>query len=494
MLEQMDVLFTKVFDLFKDTVEKKERKYNPVFRVESILHTKDKDLRYTDGFHIRDLVIVRDYVNNIGDVIEGCFSIPLGTFIYDVYDYLDNVEITLKTEKQFYKTSNGVDSEPVVTVDRYKAVYLKDKNGDIPNNKDNSKDDLNQQLPFVVYFQLIDTAVESVRIKTTGGNFALEETDLKDIVRNVISTETSNILVNNKPPIDFIQIEKFDNEKPIQNLVIPSYTRIIEIPDYIQEKSVGLYNAGLGCYIQKYTKKYEEYKKGFWVYSLYNPDKEDHGVYDIYGPNNSAYSNTYPSAIFSPDDDKLKILCSKITTVDADKETAVMSEGSGFRTAKAESMMTKPVTIRKGGPVFERNKLNTEVVYKEREDNMNFAVNKGVYFNNFTLSTEVFKRQGNYIHLECSNLDHDVISPGKIANIVYKGSVTKDGKTTKKMINRNGIVHRAIFSYSNSRNNYMFSRNSRLVDLTSQASLDVFVGVDKNDKEDASEDTQETSE
>lgn len=485
----MDVLFTKVFDLFKDSVEKKNRKYNPVFGVEAILHTKEKDIRYTEGFHIHDLVIIRDYVNNIGDIIEASFSIPLGTFIYDIYDNLDNIEVTLKTEKQFFKSSNGIDKEPVVTVERYKAVYLRDKNSNIPNNKENSKDDLNQNLPLILYFQLLDTSVESIRIKTTGGNPALEETDLKDIVRNIISTETANILVNNKPPIDFIQIEKFDNEKPIKDLVIPSFTRIIEIPDYIQEKSVGLYNAGLGCYIQKYTKKYEEYKKGFWVYSLYNPDKEDHGVYDIYGPNDSAYSNTYPSAIFSPEDDKLKILCSKITTLDTDKETGVMSEGSGFRIAKAESMMTKPITVRKGGPVFERTKLNTEVVYKEREDNINFAVNKGVYFNNFTLSTEVFRRQGEYIHLECSNLDQDVISPGKIGNLVYKGSITKDGVTTKKMINRNCIVHRAIFTYSNVRSNYMFNRNTRIVNLTSHASLDVFVGKDKNDEKDTGENT-----
>jgi hypothetical protein len=453
------------------------RNASPYFQTSITLHTPTKDLTYSDGLYLSNLVITRDYVNNIGDFIEAAIVIPLGTFMYDVYDYLENIELTIRTRKQYNKESKNTkfDKQPIVA-ERYKAVYTKDKNKVIPNTKEMSKEDYNQRLPITISLQLIDRSVEAVRIKTTSSSFSMDD-DPKatDMLRNILSKETSMILVNNKPPVDFIQVDSPDNNAPLNNVVIPSFTRIIEIPDYIQERSTGCYNDGLGCYIQKFTTDGEKYLKGMWVYPLYDPDKKDTADYNIYCPTDNATTSNMPGSMFK--DGVLSILAHKPTIVEDDKEASVMSSGGGFRAADASKYMEKPITLNKKGPIFERKKLNTEIVYKEREDSMNFAINRGVYYNVFALASDVSKRKANFMTLQVSNLDHDVICPGKVANIHYINTNARyeQEKRNRKM-KRKGYLMFGVFTYTANNNSPIFNLNGKFIDMTSHATLKYCVG------------------
>lgn len=455
----------------------KERNSTPFFQSSITLHTPSSDITQDKGIYLSTLVIDRDYENNIGDYMEASVVIPLGTFMYDVYDYLENIELTIRTRKQFNREDKNTkfDRQPVST-ERYKAVYLKDKNKSIPNAKEMSKEDYNQRLPVIIVLQLIDRSVEATRIKTTSSSFSMEgEVKATAMLRNILSKETANIMVDNKLPVDFIQVEDPDNEEPLNNIVIPSFTRIVEVPDYIQERSTGCYNDGLGCYIQKYTQDHKTYKKGMWVYPLYDPDKKDNPDYNIYCPTDNASSSNYPGSVFK--DGVLSILAHKPTSVEDDKEASVMSSGGGFRVADASKFMDKPVTIHKKGPIFERKKLNTEIIYKEREDGMNFAINRGNYFNVFALTSDVNKRKSNFMTLQVSNLDHDVLAPGKVAEIHYINTNARyeSGKQNRKM-KRKGYLLKALITYTANNNSPMFNLNSRFIDMTSHATLKYCVG------------------
>lgn len=455
----------------------KERNATPYFQTSVTLHTPASDLTYEKGIYLSSMMIDRDYENNIGDYIEATLVIPLGTFLYDVYDYLENIELSVRTRKQFNREDKNTkfDRQPV-SVERYKAVYLKDKNKAIPNAKEMSKEDYNQRLPVNIVLQLIDRSVEATRIKTTSSSFSMDG-DVKPtaMLRNILSKETAMIMVDNKLPIDFIQVEDPDNEAPLNNVVIPSFTRIAEIPDYIQERSTGCYNDGLGCYIQKYTKDHKDYKKGMWVYPLYDPDKKDNADYNIYCPSDNATTSTMPGSVFK--DNVLSILAHKPTIVEDDKEASVMSSGGGFRVADASKFMDKPVTIHKDGPIFERKKLNTEIVYKEREDGMNFAINRGNYFNVFALTSDVNKRKSNFMTLQVSNLDHDVLAPGKVAAIHYINTNNRHEQDKKnRKMKRKGYLLRALIVYTANNNSPMFNLNSRFIDMTSHATLRYCVG------------------
>jgi len=451
-----------------DIVKAYEEKYNAVFTVEAKLHTVDKDLDSTDGVILNGITIIRDYVENISDYIEIQLSMHLGTYIYDVYKYLDNIEVTLITHKQRYK-----DKKPFTTKERYKAVYLLDKNAKIPTTVNQSKEDLNQNLPIVITLQLLDRSVETLRVKTTQGNFDKKlnpknkDMSPKAFLKSIISEESNKILIENKPPLDNISIEEPDQQDQLKAITIPSFTRIIELPEYLQNKNIGIYNAGVGNYIQNFGIDHYTYKKTFFIYSLYDEKKYDKAEYKIifYNPASSSISLT--DITYKYEDKILKIIPYTMSKIDDSKETGAMSKGSGFRMSNANSYMKKPVEMTEKGPVFKKDSLTTEITYKDRKDNLNFAPNRSVGSNQFSLTSEILKESGAYITLEVSNLDHDFIYPGASCKIMYED-------TENKVKEIYGVIHKALISYKSSSINMPLNYNSKLTALTSHISLQIF--------------------
>lgn len=459
-------------DLFQKYVS--ERGMTASFKVQMVVHTKDKDLELKERVRLHQLRIVRDYENAIGDYIEADVRLPPGTFIDEVYPYLDNMEVTLRWHKQYPKNTSKP-FKPYVRTQRYKAVYLVDKNSHLSSNKLLSRTDMNQQLPVVMTLQLIERSVEAMRIKTTSGNFTVAGSKtLYDLMRCVLSAEAGKVLVDSRPAIDFVEVLKPDNTASVSSLTLPSFTRVIEIPDYLQERLVGCYTSGLGCYIQSCMVKPGEYKTGMWVYPLYGVRRANSSTLEIYAPQNAAPLPTLPGWIY--DNQRYVALALKPTVNTTTREAGVMSEGTGFRVADASKMMVKPITINKRGPVFERNKLNTEIIYKERDDGVNFAVNKGVYYNNLALASEIAKNKAEYFTLNISNLDHEVIWPGLNLYVSCTGMEPQDpdtGNEPRKTQKYYANTLQAVFTYSNNSANVIMEDNSEWQEMTSQASIKV---------------------
>lgn len=461
---ETSMLYPDISDILKNPIEN----YNPIFSFESKLHTVDKDLDYTDGVSLVDVYILRNYIENISDYIEIKVSIPIGTFLYDIYDNLDNIEFTMITSKQMYKNN-----EPITVIERYKAIYLLEKNLAIPNTISQTKDDLNNQMPLIITFQLLDRSVEPLRIKTTQGNFDMSINNNKDMsistfIKSIISEQSNKILIENKPILNGINIEKPDNNDKLKAITLSSGTRVIEIPEILQEQNIGVYNGGIGCYVQNFGIDNYTFIKNIFIYSLYNANKYIDSEFKliIFSPISSSYStgnNTYKYK-----DKILKVLPYGITKINDNKEISVMSSGSGFRTSNANSYMRKPVDITPDGPRFKRNNLNSEIVFKHRKDGLNFAPNKSVSGNQFKLTADLLRKNGSYITVEISNMDHDFIYPAAKCKILYEN---KEKIITEIF----GVVHLAIITYSNPKINLAINRNSKTISLTTHASLQIFI-------------------
>lgn len=470
----MPSLTTELSQLYPDIadiVKAHDLKYNAAFTFETKLHTVDKDLDTSDGVLLNGISIIRDYVDNMSDYIEIQLAVPLGTYLYDVYKYLENIEVTLITYKQLYK-----EKKPFTTKERYKAVFLVEKNDKLPSVVNQSKEDLNQNLPIVLTLQLVDRSVETLRIKTTQGNFdprlnpKNKDMSVKAFLKSIISEEANKILIENKPVLDNISIEEPDQKDSLVALTIPSYTRIVELPEFLQEKNIGVYNAGIGNYIQTFGLDHYTFKKIFFIYSLYDAKKYDKAEYKIifYNPTSSSMSLT--DITYKNEDKTLKILPYTMSKIHDDKGTNTASSGSGFRMANANSFMKKPVEMKEDGPSFKRNQLNTEVVFKDRADNLNFAPNRSTTANQFSLTSEILKNDGAYITLDVGNLDHDFIQPCAV-KIMYEDTDNK----VKEIL---GVIHRAFINYSSSSMNMPMNYNSKLVALTSHVTLQIFTHME----------------
>ena len=147
-----------------------------------------------------------------------------------------------------------------------------------------------------------------------------------------------------------------------------------------------------------------------------------------------------------------------------------MSEGSGFRMSNANSYMKKPVEITEEGPKFTRNRLNTEIVFKERADNLNFAPNESVSSNQFALASKILRNNGSYLTLECSNLDFDFIYPGAACKILYE-----EENKVKELY---GVIHKALITLRSDKMSMPFNYNSKTVTVASHTTLQIFCQKD----------------
>lgn len=458
-----------LFQDIEDITKPPKNTYLSTLETEIKLHTVDKDLDYKDGIGVADIKIYRDYVNNISDYIELRMSCALGTYVYDVYPYLDNIEISLYMIRQ-----ERVDGNPVIVKERFKAVYLLDKNSDIPTTTNVSKEDLNQNTPIVLTLQLIDRSAEALRVKTVQGSFDKrinpknKDMTVGVFIKSIISEQCDKVLIENKPSIDRVNIEPVDNTDELKSLTIPSGTRLVELPDYIQLKSSGVYNSGIGNYIQRFAPSTKETIKGYFVYSLYNPNKYSKSEHKIifYTPPLSNHAITEVTSKY--EGKVLRIVAHSNPAVNDTKESLIMSTGGGFRTANANSFTKKPVIVTEEGPKFSKTRLLTEVVFKDRPDGINFAPARGVSGNHFSMTSDVLRKAGKTIPLRITNVDPDFIYPGASCKVVYEGK-------TKVVDEFYGVIHRAVIVLAQQALNMQHIYTSPKISLSSQIDLEIFV-------------------
>ncbi len=447
--------------------------YNGNMSFEVKLHTVDKDLNYTDGVTINSLGIVRDYKSSIADYIEIELVVFLGTYMYDIYDYLENIEVTIITRKQKHKGN-----KPFTRTDRYKAVYLVDKNTAHATKLTATREILNQQMPIVLTLQLLDRGAEVVRIKTVQGSFGSNVNDknkdmkIKSFLKSVMSEEIDKILIENKKAIDSISIEEPDNQNDLGPILLKSGTRVVEVPDYIQNNNIGAYIGGIGTYIQTFGLDHFKYERTLFVYSLFNVAKYSKSEYKtiFYVPIASSHSSN--EVTYKYEDEVLKILTFPVPKILEDKELKLMSTGSGFKTSAAQAYMKKPVELKEDGPHFRQDGLNTQVVTRERADGLNYAPNRGVSNNNFKLASEINEKDGTYLMIEMANVDHDFIYPGAPCKINF---TNKEGKVDELY----GVIVGAIVKYDTSKSSLMANFNTPKVNLGSKISVQVFVSKNK---------------
>lgn len=423
-LDSYSIQRSPLWQDIEDIVENKDSKIRNTVKISCVIHNKDYDIGPVDYVSVVKLQVLRDYVLHVSDYTEITIKMLLGDYVKKVYPYLANTDITLSiTVKE-----GDIESKP--NIQRYKAVYLIDKNNIVPNNLPSNVTD-NNQLGFVnLTFQLIDRSVEVLRTKTIHGSFDnIITKDKKKIIpidtfiKTVISHHSKLILIDGKPSLDGINIDKIDNLEPIRKLLIPSGTRVLDIPIYFQKKSMGIYNSGCGAYVQTYDSK-----KTYFVYSLYNTIKYKKSKIKciIYLPLTSGYSHTKNT--YKNKDEVIKIIGSTSYNLNDQRDSGLMSRGSGFRISNAKAYMTKPVEITEKGPVFKRTRLVTEIVNKERKDNLDYAkINqeRSITYNIFEETTKVIERDGFYIDVKWVNSNPDILYPGMSCQIKTENDIGK---------------------------------------------------------------------
>lgn len=377
------------------------------------IHTPEQDFEATQ---VLQLDIIRDYQQQIGDQIFIDLLLPLGDYIKRLYPHRVNLEVTV-TRKPLFPVGGGDNKESPNDVERYKALFLPANNppamgGDITQH---DKPSLDLVDVVTVQLQLLNRSLEPLRIKTVGGVY--KKVTPQDLLQTLLVSESQKVLVDGKPAIDGMDLFEPNNQESKTHVVVPHGTLVPNIPTYLQEQLYGVYNAGIGTYLQTYNQQ-----RLWFVYPLYNTsrytsDKKTKAVFY------AVPQKDYPvlELTYRLNGDVLYVLAQDQKQYSDLAETDQMNQGIGFRQADARSFMKKPVEVNKDGPVAVRNQLATEVIAVERADNLNFAPmsDQRISSNPFVQYSIVASRQGGRVDLNWFYADPNLLFPGMACQYVY---------------------------------------------------------------------------
>lgn len=447
-----------------------ETKPPTTFRYTGTIHTTKKNVPV---YRIMSVDTVRNYMNNISDEIHVMIYIKMKDYLRDVYPYADNLEFTFDIE-ELHITEYAEE----IIVDRYKERFkaiTKDKVNTNPVNLKAEKHDDSEleNVGFMeVRLQLLNRALEPIRIKLVDG--IVNEVTPKDIVENILMSETKKILIDGKPSLDRVDIVEPSNQEIQYNIIIPSGTHLIDIPDLVQNEYCGMYNAGMGNYIQYYEKE-----QVWFIHSLY-----DHTQFDKTKNKKIVFYNTDKQFLpasevtYREEGKTIYVIITGKVNYHSDLEGEYMNTGVGFKAPGAKSFMRKPVELTKEKVLGNRERLNHEVIVKDREDGLNYAPRYKEYItsNPFKAYSEMASRSVAQITFEWNHCPYGMIYPGMPCKYVFiaNGQV-KEVKGT--ILN----VHTMIALKGNPGTSNMYTTNT-VITVALEKALKPLKG-DEDDKE-----------
>ena len=382
------------------------------FEFKGMLHTEKYDIPI---FRIKTIDVERDYINNLSDYIFIEFDLPLGDYATKLYPYRGNLEFTIKRIR-LQETAGGKEPNTGIFTERLKAVFNPQENRVVNASQTEQIDaaSLNIAEWVTVKLQLLNRSIEPLRIKTVDGIY--RDVTVKQIIHNLLAGESNKVLVDGKPSIDGIDIVEPDNKESRKHINIPTGTKITSIPSYLQEISCGVYNAGIGTYLQTYNKN-----KLWFVYPFYNLTRFSENVPKliIYELPKERFKNS--DRTYFQDGKILNIVATNETKYSDSAETDYMNNGSGVRMSDANTFMKKPIVITDKGPKGVRAHLNFEVVNEERKDGLNYAPISAsrITSNPYSEYSKVLSRNIARLDITWENADPLLLYPGMPCKYVF---------------------------------------------------------------------------
>lgn len=376
--------------------------------VSAVIHTKAEEIAVPKIYFKQNIFRYAEDTSGFGIVT---LTIGKGDFFFRIYPYRDNLEITIKTKFLFREG----DEDPEQTyVERFKAVYSTEFNPSPQMDNDSNREiiELNTQGNIDLEFELQERFEEAYRIMTVDG--AYHKVTTQDLLEGTAPFRLNTVLPDNKPVVDAIYVVEPNNKVPYNNLIVPRGLLVRDFPGWLQEKGKGVYGQGIGNFIETYKDK-----PTWFVYPLYDKerfDKEDVEKLIIYfAPKDRFMGIEFTYRI----EGKVTYVVTTSTPPSSDNSSNFdLNRGVGFRHSSVEAMMTKPADLTRGVHADFR-KTNTELVHRDRPDQLNFGRVVGSKHNMFLETSRVIKNQVNHIDMTWEYGDPRLIYPGMPCKCIF---------------------------------------------------------------------------
>ncbi|BDD79847.1 hypothetical protein [Burkholderia phage FLC9] len=399
---------------------------NPVhFAYSAIIHLNDLNVDLSP-LKLVQYDVNGDYESNYSDEIMVRLLVPAGKYAYQIYPNQTNIDITI-IKQPLMETGDNDDTSKTLQQERFTA-HLVDK-GDltIAGNGRNvvSEDDMDRMSLMEVDFQLVDKALEQVRMKSYGN--ILRAMTVEDAIKGILTQQSSDIIINNQQAVQGVQMVDADNKTVRDHIVIPPM-KLIGVPKYIHEKCGGVYGAGMGYYLQD----------GIWhIYPCYDPTRYNDAASTctIIVIPESKYPNL--DRTYRVSGSNLVILATGQVKTKDSSDSKQLTFGNGLRFADASKIMEGFTTTKNNKTLAARGASNSEFVSVPRPNGLNnvpISPNR-LTGNPYLEYSALAARNGGLMGLVWEHSEPSLIVPGMLCSILYLSDDTiqqKQGVILKK--------------------------------------------------------------
>lgn len=281
-----------------------------------------------------------------------------------LYKYRDNLKCVVQ-KIQIDPTSGTDVIGGKVTNATYRCFLIDNADASMPHGNPmtsgtyiDGKDDMRY-----FHVQLVDPVAEYMSVRSAGGISRYNSNE--DFLR-------ASILVagrSEKGQQDIFlkgleMVPSVTKGETTNDMVIPHSVKLIDLPGWLQEHENGLYDKGLGSFIQN----------GIWyIYPLYRTDHLKTAVKKMVVF--QVPSNLVPIADNTSyvDGDTLYVICTGSPSIQDISVSAQFNGGNGTRFIRADAMMDSPTEQGGNTAVFNRSKYMAEFQNVEREDGFAIA-------------------------------------------------------------------------------------------------------------------------
>lgn len=378
---------------------------------EVTIHTADRDISVAA---LKTVEVMRNYSKHIGDYVLVGFNMFGGDFIKDIYPHRDNLEITISVYNRY--------TNETISDNRYKLVLV-NNNANVYGSKYtlSEREQLNRTEYIYVEGQCIDRMVEGLRLLQVEGIY--ENNTLKDIMLAELTEKINGLQIDGATPEFDIDIVEPINKDIIKQLILPTGIYALDFPSFLQNTCYGVYNGGIGTYIQ-----YIDNKPTLFIYPLYDVNRFDEvekKCIVFYAGNNlyNAMDNTYKQ-----DGDVLKIIAGTgLRSIDSG-ENEFMSEGSGYIRVLPQQMMNRNVTVSDDAMNLDSDTQLEGTKFKDRLDGTERPIYLGNEVNMYKFRSEINKRALGTYQFQWHFSNPELIYPGMPIQYVFeddKNGITK---------------------------------------------------------------------
>jgi hypothetical protein len=368
---------------------------------------------------ILSIDIERNYLEEFADQMLIELLMPKGAYIYDLLPYRQELqlELTRMPQPEGHEPLEGEDAE--TEVKQYRAIIQEDSDEafEAQEQKMLSRMDSNRDPLYKATFQLIAPAVEQLRLMQAGGIYRNDVPG--NVVRYVLTHACDQLELPEDEAIAGVDRVEWDNENTHPQIVIPHGTPLEDVADLIQTDWGGVYNTGIGCYIQDQlwylwplfnTERFEQEKRVIQIFNL--PPNHHPGI----------------ERTWRMDEHQLIILSTgEVAHLDLSQPDQ-LNLGNGARYSHTDPLWAGQTEYSKNvGESTKDNKFkikrsdhNSEHVLKERKDyNVVPVVRDRQSNNSFAQTSRIASRLGGIVTLTWEYSKPEFIYPGMPARLFY---------------------------------------------------------------------------